>query len=247
MSYAMFFLLALLAEIIGTVGGFGSSMFFVPLAGFFFPFKTVLGITAVFHVLSNIAKLVLFRKGIQLRLLLLIGLPSIVFVIIGAGLSSIVQNESISMLLGVFLVLASSFFYFKPRFILKPTIMNSVAGGSAAGILAGLIGTGGAVRGLSLAAFNLEKNAFIATSAAIDFGVDVSRSAIYISNGYLLREHLWLLPLLLLVAFAGSWLGKLLVKKIAQEKFKNIVLALVFLIGITMILKYFFSGLQITL
>jgi uncharacterized membrane protein YfcA len=58
----LFLLLALLAEIIGTVGGFGSSVFFVPVANFYFDFQTVLGITALFHVASNLSKIAMFRK-----------------------------------------------------------------------------------------------------------------------------------------------------------------------------------------
>ena len=41
-----FVLLSVIAEIIGTVGGFGSSLLFVPLAGFFLDFHSVLGIIA---------------------------------------------------------------------------------------------------------------------------------------------------------------------------------------------------------
>ena len=37
----LFLFLAFLSEIVGTVGGFGSSVFFVPMAQFFLEFKTV--------------------------------------------------------------------------------------------------------------------------------------------------------------------------------------------------------------
>jgi hypothetical protein len=43
----LFFLIALLSEIVGTIGGFGSSVFFVPLAGLFFDFHTVLALTSI--------------------------------------------------------------------------------------------------------------------------------------------------------------------------------------------------------
>lgn len=66
----LFFFPALLSEIAGTVGRFGTAVFFVPLVGFFFDFKTVLGLTGLLHVFSNIAKLVLFRRYIQWPLIL---------------------------------------------------------------------------------------------------------------------------------------------------------------------------------
>ena len=49
-----FILLALLCEILGTVGGFGSSLFFVPIAGFFLDFQSVLGTTASKETLQKL-------------------------------------------------------------------------------------------------------------------------------------------------------------------------------------------------
>jgi uncharacterized membrane protein YfcA len=84
----LFFFIAFFSEIVGTVAGFGSSVFFVPFAGFFFDFYTVLALTSLPHVFSNAAKLVLFGRHMQWRLLFLLGIPSIGCVILGALLSS---------------------------------------------------------------------------------------------------------------------------------------------------------------
>lgn len=83
----LFILLALLAEILGTVGGFGSSLFFVPIASYFLDFHSVLGVTAVYHVSSNLAKIALFRKGFDKKLLISMGIPAVIFVIAGAYFS----------------------------------------------------------------------------------------------------------------------------------------------------------------
>ena len=83
-EYWWFFLLAFVAEILGTVSGFGSSILFVPIAAMFFDFKTVLGVTAIFHVFSNLSKIALFRKGIKKDVAIKLGVPAIIFVIIGA-------------------------------------------------------------------------------------------------------------------------------------------------------------------
>lgn len=237
MTWALFLLLAFLSELVGTIGGFGSSVFFVPLAGFFFDFQTVLAITAILHVFSNIAKLILFHKGISWRLMLLIGLPSVIFVILGAYLSTRLFSNYTELILGIFLVVFGSLFFLRPELTINPTRANAISGGASAGFLAGLIGTGGAIRGLSLAAFNLEKNAFIATSAAIDFGVDLSRSVIYIKSDYLKPQYYTYIPALFIIAFVGSYMGKQLLNKVSQENFRKIVLGLIILIGGIMIFK----------
>ena len=106
-KYALFLSLALLSEIIGTVSGFGSSILFVPIASLFFDFKTVLGITAVFHVFSNLSKIVLFRKGINKEIALKLGIPAVVFVMIGAWLTTLIPTEKLSLFMNMAIVLLS--------------------------------------------------------------------------------------------------------------------------------------------
>lgn len=237
MNFILFYILAFISEIIGTIGGFGSSIFLVSLAGFYFDFQTVLAITALMHVFSNISKLILFRKDINMRLLLLIGIPAVIFVIIGSWLSTILFLKYAELTLGIFLILFSIFFFWKPDFQLKQSKPNAIMGGTVSGFLAGLIGTGGAIRGLSLAAFNLEKSSFIATSAAIDFFVDLSRAVVYLNHDYLEKEYYVIIPVLVFIAFAGSYAGKMILKKLTNAQFKNIVLSLILLIGLVMVWK----------
>src|SRR4029077_918268 len=154
----LFFFIALFSEIVGTVAGCGSSLFFVPLAGFFFDFHTVLALTSILHVFSNAAKLVLFGRHVQWRLLLLLGIPSLCLVILGAYLSTRLEFKFTGLILGLFLICFSAFFLAKPEAKLSPSPLNAVTAGGVAGFLAGLIGTGGAIRGLALGAFDLEKN-----------------------------------------------------------------------------------------
>ena len=233
MVSALFLLIAFFSEVVGTIAGFGSSVFFVPLAGFLFSFHDVLALTSILHVFSNTAKLILFGRGVKWRLLLLLGLPSVIFVILGALLSRQVEFKFTELVLSLFLILFSVLLWFRPDVRLTPNSLNAITCGGIAGFLAGLIGTGGAVRGLVLAAFDLEKNVFVATSAAIDSGVDFSRLIVYLRGGYLTRDLYWFVPGLLLAAFTGSYVGKLLLNKIQQQRFRKIVLLLIFLIGLT--------------
>lgn len=233
--YFLFF--AFLTEIIGTVGGFGSSVFFVPIANFYFDFQTVLGITALFHVASNLSKIVLFKKGIDKNLILFIGIPAVLFVILGGFISKYLSTRFLEIILGVFLVGLSLLFLIKKNLIVKPHKKEAIIGGTLSGFVAGVLGTGGAIRGLTMAAFNLEKNVFIATSAIIDFGVDLSRTIVYYYNGYITQEILIYIPFLVVIGIVGTYAGKLLLTKISQENFKKISLGLILLIGMITILK----------
>ena len=233
-----FILLALLAEILGTVGGFGSSLFFVPIAGFFFDFHSVLGITALFHLSSNISKIALFRKGFDKKLVLRIGIPAVLFVIVGAILSKYVDGKLLQLFLAVFLIAVSSILLLFKNLTFKASFANSLSGGALSGISAGLLGTGGAIRGLTLAAFNLEKEVFIATSAIIDLGIDFSRGIVYFYNGFIHDHDLYLIPILFVVSVVGTFTGKKILNRFTQGQFKYTVLILILVIGVIMLVKY---------
>ncbi len=228
----IFLLLALFAEIVGTIGGFGSSVFFVPIGNFYFDFHSVLGLTAIFHISSNLSKIALFKKGIDPGLILKIGLPSVVFVIAGGLLSAYLDTRLLEIILAFFLVGLSLLFLLNKELFFTPNSKNAITGGILSGFSAGLLGTGGAIRGLTMAAFNLEKSVFIATSAFIDFMIDFTRTIVYYRNGYIHDHDFIYVPFLLLIGLAGTYIGKKILSRIPQDKFKKTSLLLILSIGI---------------
>jgi len=233
----IFLLLALIAEIIGTIGGFGSSVFFVPLGNFYFDFYSVLGLTALFHLSSNLSKIFLFKKGLDKKLLLSIGIPSVVFVTIGGLLSKFLNSDILEIVLGIFLIGFSSLFLIKRKITISPNKKNAIIGGSFSGFSAGLLGTGGAIRGLTMAAFNLDKSVFIATSAFIDFMIDFSRMFVYYNNGYIHKHDLKYVPFLFVIGVLGSFIGKKILVYIPQSKFRRLSLFFILFIGVVTVIQ----------
>jgi uncharacterized membrane protein YfcA len=238
-GFYLFFLLALLAEIVGTISGFGSSILFVPLASYFIDFKLVLGITAVFHVFSNLSKIFLFQKGIDKNIAIKLGIPAVLFVILGAYLTSVIPLKEIELSMNLIILALTVFLITGAGKRMKQSNFNLYMGGILSGFLAGLIGTGGAVRGITLAAFGLEKDVFIATSALIDLGVDSSRAVVYILQGYFTKEHIILLPFLILIAIVGSYLGKKILAYLPEKYFHYVVLGVIGTISILQTIQYF--------
>lgn len=221
----------------GTVGGFGSSMLFVPIAGYFLDFHSVLGVTALFHLSSNFSKIYFFRKGFDKKLVLNMGITSVIFVIAGALLSKYVSSWILELILAVFLILLSSLLLIFKTFTLQPTLKNAISGGVFSGFIAGLLGTGGAIRGIVLTSYNLKTEVFIATSALIDLGIDASRSVVYMSNGFVHKDDLYLIPILLIVSIIGTYIGKRIVTLLTEKQFKNGVLFLILITGIITLVK----------
>lgn len=237
-KYYAFILLAFVSEILGTISGFGSSILFVPIASLFFDFKTVLGITAVFHVFSNLSKIALFREGINKNIALKLGVPAVIFVTIGAFITTFLPTQQIELVLNFILVILAVYLIINFSKPVKPTNTNLYIGGVASGFIAGIAGTGGAIRGITLTAFQLPKEIFIATSALIDLGVDTSRAIVYTSNGYFKKEHLFLIPFLIGISIFGSFVGKQILKITSETIFRYIVLGLIVLTTTFQIIKY---------
>jgi uncharacterized membrane protein YfcA len=180
----------------------------------------------------------LFKKGIDKKLAINLGIPAVAFVIIGSLASSYLDSKILELVLALFLVSFSLLFLIKKELALKATAKNALIGGSLSGFSAGLLGTGGAIRGLTMAAFNLEKSIFIATSALIDMAIDLSRAVVYWVNGYIYNHDLIYIPFLLLIGFLGSWIGKKILLYIPQPVFRKISLFLILLIGLVSLVAW---------
>lgn len=237
----VFIILSIIAEILGTVGGFGSSVFFVPVANYFLDFQSVLGITALFHLSSNVTKIAFFKKGIDKKLVLYLGIPAVIFVFIGGILSRYFEGFWLTIALGIFLVLLSLIFLIYKKLVLAESKRNALVGGALSGFFAGILGTGGAIRGITMSAFKMDKAKFIATSAVIDLGIDFTRSFVYYYNGYIHNHDLYLIPILVIVGIVGTYIGKKLLDKISQDQFRTGVLFLILLIGIITLITTIFK------
>jgi uncharacterized protein len=72
----------------------------------------------------------------------------------------------------------------------------------------------------------------------IDLAIDASRSIVYVGQGYVNASMLYLIPMLIAVSFAGTFIGKKILQYISEERFKTIVLALIFIQGVLIVVKF---------
>src|SRR3989344_2145138 len=180
----LFFLAAFVSEIIGTIAGFGSSTVFLPLALSFFDFKTALILVALLHIFGNLGRISFFKSGLDKRTILIFGIPSVVMTLIGASLISFIPQDFLKGILGIFLIVYALLSLWKEGLKVKQSLFTSIIGGGLSGFLAGLIGTGGALRGAFLTAFSLPKEKYIATAAFTALLVDATRIHVYLGEGF---------------------------------------------------------------
>lgn len=213
-----------LAEIIAASVGFGASTILLPLALLYFDFRTALTLTAIFHLFGTLSRAYFFRAGLNRRVLLLFGLPSVIFGLIGAYFSNSLTQTNLKGLLGLFLISYGIFSLIKKDFRLPGSSTNLLFGGGLSGFLAGLIGTGGALRASFLSALKSKKKEYLATTAVVALAVDFSRISVYLSSGFLSPSYNWWLVPLLVAAVIATYLGKRLALQLPNQLFEKLIL-----------------------
>jgi len=240
-SSLLFFLFAFISIVVGTVAGFGTSTIFLPIALFFVDFKTALVLVAVSHLAGNVGATTFFRHGLDKRLILIFGVPSIILTILGAYLVIYVPQKILIIALGVILLIFSIIFLLRPDFKVAANRINTILGGAMSGLLQGLVGIGGPIRGAFLISYNLDKYKYIATLAALAVVIDLTRIPIYLTNNLLETQYYYYIPVLVFLGIVGSYMGKRLVVLIPQDKFKKLVLIAVAIASIILIVGGFKS------
>ncbi|MGZ7069115.1 MAG: sulfite exporter TauE/SafE family protein [Methanobacterium sp.] len=231
----LFFILAFLSVVVGTVAGFGTSTILLPIALFFVDFKTALVLVAISHLSGNLGATTFFRHGLDRRLFLLFGVPSVVLTVIGAAIVIYIPQNVLEILLGIFLLLFSIYSLLMPDFKVKAAKIYTIFGGGLSGFLQGLMGIGGPLRGSFLISYNLNKFMYIATMSAIAVVIDATRIPIYFYNNLLGPQFYFYIPSLVIIGIAGSYTGKRIVNQIPQDIFKNVVLVAIALASLLLI------------
>ncbi|MBI4148330.1 sulfite exporter TauE/SafE family protein, partial [Candidatus Woesearchaeota archaeon] len=202
----------------------------MPLALIFFDFRAALVLVAFFHVFGNVSRIALFGK-VDWWLVFIFGLPSVLFSVFGASLVGVVEQDVLRVVLGAFLLVFSLSSLVRQTARWRKSVAGALIAGGASGFLAGLIGTGGAVRSAYLTTLRLDKKAYISTAAVSALLVDVVRIPLYVSYGFLHEQWVVYLPVLFVVALAGSYVARLVVRRVPSVLFRKVVLVAIAIAG----------------
>jgi uncharacterized protein len=252
MQYLVICLSAFIVSGLTLFSGFGLGTLLLPVMAVFFPLDLAIALTAVVHFLNNLFKLGLFWRHADKSTVLRFGLPAILAALLGArvlwylsGLPPLAsyrflghgfQVMPVKLLVAVLIIIFGWFELWPRRTEFSLAKKYLPLGGVLSGFFGGLSGHQGALRSAFLIQTGLSKESFIGTGVVLSLMVDLPRLVIYglEFNLHAFRGARLLLPAAALAAFAGAFLGNLLVQKITL-RFLQIIVA-VMLLGIALAL-----------
>lgn len=242
---------SLLASALTLVSGFGLNTILLPVFTLFFPVPAAVGLTAVVHLLNNLAKLSFFGKYADRNAFLFFGIPAIAAAFLGAKvlilfshLEPVYQYFSFGRevaVLPVKIVIALVMIFFALEGLIfrqeresRPAKPRWVLGGILSGFFGGLSGHQGALRSAFLVQSGLTKESFIGTGVAIACLVDATRLIVYgaLFKTAGLGENAAFILLAVLPAFLGVILGSYWLKKVAFQWIRRIVTGMLLFIAL---------------
>jgi hypothetical protein len=217
--------------------GFGVGTVLTPAFALFYDIKTAVFLVSIVHLANNLLKFGLFARNIEKAVFWRFGIVSVAGALAGSLLQGYARSFWVTMALALFLLgTGVSEFLPKQSSLRLPARFDSL-GGFLSGFMGGLIGNQGAIRSAYLLNYNLSKEAFIATATSIAIVIDLTRIPVYVFQQSEMWKDMWTsVSATILVAFAGTLLGKELLKKVSLERFRRIVALFLILVGAYLLL-----------
>lgn len=240
---------AFLASALTLLSGFGLGTLLMPVMALFLPVEVAVSMTAVVHLANNLFKLGLVGWQADRRVVLRFGIPAVLaafagamtlgwlshlpplleYQIAGRELAVMPVKLTVGLLILGFVIMELSPAVAAMRFDSRLLPV----GGCVSGFFGGLSGNQGAFRSMFLLKTGLSKEQFIATGVVLAAIVDLARMPVYgVKFSQAWRQvDTTLVVTACLAAFAGSFLGSRLLKKLTIRFLQILVAALLIVVG----------------
>lgn len=236
--HAILLLASFAAGAIASIAGFGIGSLVTPVLAAQMGTRLAVAAVSIPHVIGTALRFWMLRARVDRRTFMWFGMASAAGGLTGALLHAQASNRGLSITLGVLLLFAGVSEFSG----LMRHIHLGRAGAWIAGVLSGgfggLVGNQGGIRSAALLAFDLDREAFVATATATGLIVDAARMPVYLAV-----EHSGLrgiaVPILLATGgvVAGTLAGRRLLAGVPEPVFRRVVAVLLVGLGAWMALR----------
>jgi uncharacterized protein len=234
------FLLAgtgVLAGAVAAVSGFGIGSLLTPVLALRLSTKLAVAAVAIPHAVGTAQRFWLLRRQVDWKVVRSFGITSALGGLTGAGLQALATSRSLEVVFGILLILAgvSELTGWMQR--VRWSRSWAWVAGALSGFLGGLVGNQGGIRSAAMLAYDVPKEAFVATATAIALFVDTARLPVYLATQG--RELVGIWPEILVATVAvvlGTLLGKQVLGRLGEGLFRRVIALLLLGLGAYMLL-----------
>jgi uncharacterized membrane protein YfcA len=251
--YLLLALISFIASVLTFYSGFGLGTLLLPVFALWFPLDQAIFMTAIVHLFNSTFKLYLFRKHIDIFVLLRFGIPAILGALLGSSALVLLNsvpirypfhigpfNSSLTVINLIIGILIIIFGILEFTGLGKKSVgsKSMSLGGLLSGFFGGLSGHQGALRSAFLIRYDLSKQAFISTGVAIACMVDITRIAVYLPDIIQGKADVsgGILIVSILAATVGVMLGNRMLNKVDIILVRKITAFSIIIMGIAILL-----------
>ena len=236
-----FFWLALASCVswfLSTLAGGGSPLILIPTLGLFLSPTAIPPVVTIGMLFGNAQRVYLYWSEIDWQVTQWYLPGSIIGACLGAFTLTQIQMDWLPLLLGVFLLLSAASYGFsgkKQTFIVRAWYFLPASVIYA--FLSGLVGSTGPILNPLYLNYGLVKEPMIATKSANVVVVHVAKLIAYTVFGALSFSDLKYGLVIGIAAFPGNWLGQIVLTKLSESQFRQVVILFVAFSGLLILGK----------
>jgi uncharacterized protein len=227
---------AFIAGAIASVTGFGIGSLITPVLATKMDMRLAVAAVTIPHLIGSAQRLWILRRNVDRAVLLGFGAASAIGGLAGALIAMRFSSEKLTLAFSIIVGLAGAAELTGWVRRVRWSRGSAWAAGALSGALGGLVGNQGGIRTAAMLGFEVPKESFVATSAAIALFVDGARLPVYLAAEGSELVALWPTLLLLTVAVViGTWAGTRVLSRLPNHIFRRVVGAVLLMLGVYMI------------
>jgi len=228
---------AFVAGGIASITGFGIGSILTPFLALNVGVKIAVAAVSIPHVIGTAVRFWTLRHRVDVHVLKTFGVMSAAGGLAGALLHTGASSPALRIVFASILIFAGFMGVTGWSDRLRFGRGGAWIAGGVSGLLGGLIGNQGGIRAAAMLAFDVPKEAFVATATAIALVVDAVRMPVYAINEGRALLAIWpLIAIATVAVVAGTLFGRTLLTRVPDRFFRRAVSGLILALGLTMLI-----------
>lgn len=224
------------ASFIQGVTGFGFALLAVPLLSYILPLKSIVPLVVFYSLVTNLFILKETRNDIKINEIRWVIIFGIIGIPAGVYFLKVIDVNILKILIGSLILITAIAMMQGFKIKMKNEVLSSGIAGFLSGFLNGSVSMSGPPVVIFLTNRGSDKDTFRANLTAYAIITNIITIGSFIISGVSGMENIGHLIYLFPGLLAGVFAGTFLVRKINEALFKNIVLVLIIITGVTTVI-----------